>query len=179
MDATLTITSAKPDDVWDMAELLYRTWLVTYPSVELGITIADIEERFKDRHTPHQMAQHRERLASPMPGAATLVARRGDVVVGLCWAVAHRDRNQLHGLYVLPWHHRRGIGRALWREAQKCFNPGKPTLVEVADYNAPAIAFYASLGFVDTGKRLRNPMFIMKSGAIIPEMEMRRPPDAP
>jgi ribosomal protein S18 acetylase RimI-like enzyme len=46
--------------------------------------------------------------------------------------------------------------------------------VEVATYNANAIRFYEGLGFVDTGKRMSDPKFTMKSGAIIPEMEMRR-----
>jgi hypothetical protein len=41
-----------------------------------------------------------------------------------------------------------------------------------------AIKFYAGLGFVDTGRRMSNPKFKMQSGAVIPEMEMRREADA-
>jgi hypothetical protein len=47
-------------------------------------------------------------------------------------------------------------------------------VVEVATYNTNAIKFYERLGFVDTGKRISDPKLMMKSGAIIPVMEMRR-----
>jgi hypothetical protein len=44
--------------------------------------------------------------------------------------------------------------------------------VEVATYNSNAIAFYKKLGFIETGRRFTNEKTRMKSGSIIPEMEM-------
>ena len=82
------------------------------------------------------------------------------------------DKNQLQAIYVVPEYQRKGVGKLLWKEAQKYFDEGKDIVVEVATYNSNAIAFYKKLGFVDTGKRFSDEKFKMKSGNLIPEMEM-------
>jgi ribosomal protein S18 acetylase RimI-like enzyme len=64
------------------------------------------------------------------------------------------------------------VGTAIWHEAAKFIDPTKDTFLEVADYNENAINFYKKLGFEDTGKRITDERFRMKSGSIIPEMEM-------
>lgn len=113
-------------------------------------------------------------MTNPPEGQTTLVAKKGDKVVGVCRATKHVDHNQLYAVYVLPEYHGHGIGTAMWQEVQQYLDPTKPTMVEVAIYNAKAIKFYERLGFADTGRRMRDPKFTLKSGAIIPEMEMRR-----
>lgn len=167
----IRIEKAKPHDVEGMQEVFYRSWLATYPNAEYGITVADIEDRFKDRLSPDVVEKRKERLAHPVAGETTLVARDGEKVVGLCRVVVHEDKNEQQAFYLLPEYRRRGIGTRLWREAQKYTDPSKPSIVDVAPYNTPAIKFYGSLGYVDTGKRLEG-RFVFKSGVQLPEIEM-------
>ena len=168
----IRIEKARPGDARGMQEVFYRSWLATYPNAEYGITVEDIEYRFKDRLAPDVLAKREERLAHSPAGETTLVARDGGTVVGLCRVVVHEDVNEQQAFYLLPECRRRGIGTRLWKEAQKYTDPSKPSIVYVAPYNTPAIRFYESLGYVATGKRLEG-RFVLKSGAQIPEMEMR------
>lgn len=170
----IQVAVATPDDVEGMQEIFYRGWLATYPNTEHGITVDDVEDRFKDRYSDERLAKRRNHIASPPPGETTLVAKLERQVVGLCQVVKHADRNQIEAIYVLPEYHGRGIGTALWWEAQRYVDLLRPIFVEVAIYNAQAIAFYKKLGFEDTGKRMVDPRFTLKSGSVIPEMEMRR-----
>ena len=62
----------------------------------------------------------------------------------------------------------------MWQDAQQYLDSNKHSVVEVAIYNIKAIKFYGRLGFADTGKRISNPRFKMRSGAVIQEMEKRR-----
>jgi ribosomal protein S18 acetylase RimI-like enzyme len=78
----------------------------------------------------------------------------------------------LQAIYVLPEYQGRGVGKALWNEIRKNFDPKRKTIVNVAIYNIKAISFYEKLGFKDTGKRWQDETFKMKSGSRIPEMEM-------
>jgi ribosomal protein S18 acetylase RimI-like enzyme len=172
--AEITITAAAPDDEVGLQDLLYRTWLATYPNAEHGITVADIEDWHKDRNVEEKIAQRREHLANIPVGETMLIAKDGARIVGFCRAVKHPDRNQLYAIYVLPEYHGRGVGTAMWRATQEGLDSSKHSIVEVAIYNVKAIKFYAGLGFVDTGRRMSNPKFKMQSGAVIPEMEMRR-----
>jgi len=169
----ITIARATPEDVIGIQDVIYHGWLATYPNAEHGITVDDIEDRYKDRHTEERIAQGREQMANPPDGQTTLIAKEGDKIVGFCRATKHPDRNQLYAIYVLPEYHGRGIGTAMWHEAQQYLDSNKHTIVEVAIYNTKAIKFYGGLGFADTGKRMSNPKFKLKSGAVIPEMEMR------
>jgi ribosomal protein S18 acetylase RimI-like enzyme len=170
----ITIAPAVPDDVVGMQEVFYQGWLATYPNAEHGITVDDIEDRYRGRHAEERLAKRREGIINPPAGETTLIAKRDEKVVGVCRVFKHPDRNQLYAIYVLPEYHGQGIGTAMWNAAQQYLDLAKPTIVEVATYNANAITFYEGLGFVDTGKRMSDPKFTMKSGSIIPEMEMRR-----
>ena len=60
----------------------------------------------------------------------------------------------------------------LWASAQKHFDADKDTIVQVVTYNANAIGFYKKLGFQETGKKIMDERFRMKSGAITPETEL-------
>jgi len=170
----IRVVPASPDDVEGIEEVFYRTWLATYPNPELGITVDDVEERFKDRFLPERLARRRERIGDPTPGTSLFVAKEGDRVVGVCYVVVHLEKNQLQSIYVLPGYQGKGVGAALWHEAQKNLDASKDTIVQVATYNTSAIQFYERLGFVDTGKRWSDESFRMKSGAVIPELEMMR-----
>jgi ribosomal protein S18 acetylase RimI-like enzyme len=167
----ITIERARPEDAEGVFEVHYRTWLATYPNPKVGVTVDDVEARYADR-SPERMTKRRERLMQPPEGTTTLIAREGAKVVGVCDVVAKSDRNQIAMIYVLPEQQRKGIGNMLWEEGKKYVDMTKDTYVEVADYNEQAINFYKKLGFVPTGRTFTDENYRLKSGAIIPEMEM-------
>ncbi len=72
----------------------------------------------------------------------------------------------------MPQFQNNGIGKKLYNEISKFFNPSQKTIVKVATYNKKAIEFYKKLGFIDTGKRFTNDKIITKKGVNIPKMEM-------
>lgn len=168
----IKITLATPEDARAVQDVFYRTWLATYPNEEHGITVDDIEDRYKDKITEEGIKKRAESMANEPEGHTLLLAREGDKVAGLCRVVITDTENRLQAIYVLPEYQGKGIGKKLWEEAKKRFDPAKDTYVAVATYNANAIEFYKKLGFEDTGKRWTDEKFKMKSGASIPEMDM-------
>lgn len=171
---SLVITAVSPADAPQIQELLYKTWIATYPNQELGITKEDLEEFNKFRLTKEGVRRAEEHIRSlPEKGNELyLVGKFGQKVIGLARFLRHPDRNQLQTLYVLPEFQGKGVGTKFWEEGKKFFDPGKDIFVHVATYNANAIAFYTKLGFEETGKRFTNDQLTMRNGAKIPEMEM-------
>ncbi|MCC6735066.1 MAG: GNAT family N-acetyltransferase [Bauldia sp.] len=167
----IRIAPSHPDDVRASREVVYRTWLATYPNLERGISVEDIAHHFRDVFSEPSIAAFARRLAEPHPDEIRLDAWRDDTLVGVCRVLTSLERLKLQMIYVLPEHQRLGIGRALWQEALRSTGPRPEAIVHVASYNARAIAFYESLGFVDTGKRWESDLGFL-SGALLPEMEM-------
>ena len=171
------VRRAVANDLEGIQEVLYRTWLVTYPNAHPGISVDDIEDRFHDRHDPEHIAQRRAQLAFPPHGQSLLVAVQGTSIIGVCRATRHLHNNQLRALYVLPEFQQQGVGSTLWGSVRLQLSTAHPTIVEVASYNTRAIRFYSSLGFHDTGMRKVDTRFRMRSGSVIPEIVMRREAD--
>ena len=177
MDANypITIELARPEDAEGIQFVLYKTWLNTYPNEAAGITADDIEDRYKDKLSKEGIQRYRNRI-SKLPGnQRILVAKLNKNVIGVCNIIKHEFENELRAIYVLPEHQGKGVGKALWNESRRFFNPKNDVVIEVAVYNTRAINFYTKLGFTDTKKRFSDEKFKMKSGATIPEMEMRLP----
>ncbi len=168
----ILVEKATPEDTRGIQELLYRTWLATYPNEAAGITRDDIEDRFKDRFSEERLEKRMQQFTHPPDGEVWLVAKKAGVVVGVVSPIQKQDRNQLQRIYVHPDYQRTGVGTKLWEEAQKYLDPAKDTYVEVVEYNTDARHFYENLGFKDTGRRWQSKNFAFKSGAIFPEMEM-------
>lgn len=171
-DIEINIVPATPNDVRGMQEVFRRTWLDTYPNQEFGITISDIEDRYKDAFTDDTLKKRAERIAHPKEGHTLLFAKEGEKVIGLCRIIKHQDSNELQAIYVLPEYQRQGIGRMLWGEAQKFFDTNKDITTKVALYNNKAIEFYKKLGFEDTGRQFIDEKYKMKSGAVIKLKEL-------
>lgn len=168
----IIIDSPKAEDARAVAEVFYKTWLATYPNEEHGVSVEDIEERYKDAFTEESIGKRAERIENPKDGEATLVARDGESVVGVCNVSQDEKSNHLNAIYVLPEYQGKGVGKLLWQEAQKHFDPIKDTVVSVATYNDSAINFYKRLGFEETGKTFVRERHRMKSGVGIPETEL-------
>src|SRR6516164_5772433 len=111
---TIEVSRATPEDVASVQDVLYRVWLTTYPNKALGITVADIEEMYKDRNSKETLARMRERISSA--NEITLVAKENGKVVGVCRVIRREDKDVMEAIYVLPEYQRLGIGSAIWRE---------------------------------------------------------------
>jgi ribosomal protein S18 acetylase RimI-like enzyme len=163
----ISIVPAVPEDAPGIFEVQYQTWKATYPNERAGVTLADIEERFREKE--QRIARAAEHVAHPREGQSTFVAKEGARVIGIIRVEAGEGHNELVMLYVLPEMQGRGVGGALWREAQTMFDSSKDTFVNVADYNERAIRFYEHLGFRDTGEVVVHPHFVMP----ISKMQLR------
>ena len=162
-----------PQDAEGIQTVYVETWLDTYPNAEAGITRGDIEAMFGDAFTEDTLQKRRAALARPPEdGKLFLIAKDGEKVVGLCGLTKQQGFNKLGSIYVLPEYQGKGIGKKLWEAVVLFMDKEKDTIVQVATYNEKAIAFYEKLGFADTGKRFSDEKWKMKSGMVIPEMEM-------
>ncbi len=167
----IEIVFPKIEDAEAIQTVFYKSWLDTYPNEEVGITVDDVEHWYKDAWE-EKLNKLQSRINNPSENQSFFIAKEGNEVVGVCRIVKHLDKNQLQAIYVLPEYQRKGVGKMLWDRALEMFDPTKDIIVQVATYNTKAIGFYKKLDFTDTGKRFSDEHFRMKSGAIIPEMEL-------
>lgn len=169
----IIVTKPKEEDIVQIQELFYKTWLDTYPNKEAGITKEDIKEHFKDRLSPETLERRRRGLLTESENQFFFVAKDGEKVVGICRLMKRENCNQLQAIYVLPEYQRKGVGHMLWEKTLTLIDPKKEYIVQVATYNERAINFYKKLGFVDNGKRFAEEKHRMPiSKSLIPEMEM-------
>jgi len=168
----IKILRAKPEDVRGIAEVAYKTWLATYPNKKYRITEADIKYMYRNRNKKEDLSKRREDILHPKKGVKRFVAKDGSKIVGICGIIVDTDKNQLKSIYVLSEYQGRGIGYALWKNAQKYFNKKNKTIVQLAVYNTQALEFYKKLGFVKTRKFFFQDRFKMRNGARMPEIEM-------
>lgn len=168
----IKIEDARSEHVEGIQEVFYRTWLSTYPNEEFRITVSDIEDRFKDRNSPERLERRREDIVHLGESRKFLVALDGGRVVGVARALRGETENRLSAIYVLPEYQGRGIGTRLWSAIREVFDPSKDILVGVATYNQHAIDFYTKLGFEDSGERYTDERYRMKSGSLLPQMDM-------
>lgn len=168
----IKITDATAQDVEGIQTVFDETWLATYPNEEEGITREDILDKRQDSFNPGRLQKKREHFANLPQNQKFVVAKDGDSVVGLCSILQEIEYNKFSAIYILPEYQGRGIGTKLWEAVVPFLDTAKDTIVQVATYNKNAIAFYEKLGFIDTGKRFSDEKFRMKSGALIPEMEL-------
>lgn len=173
MTDKIIIREALPEDVNEIQDVFYKTWLLTYPNQDLGITTQDIDELFKNSYDKETLNNFADKIRSLPSHVKFFVAVMDDKVIGLCRIFLKEEHNQLNAIYILPEYQGRGIGSILWGEAQKMLDINKKTIVQVATYNINAIKFYEKLGFKDNGKRFTEERHRMPiSKVLIPEMEM-------
>ncbi len=84
-----------------------------------------------------------------------LVAVEGETVLGYVGSQTVLDSTDILNVAVSPDHRGCGIGRALLTELEQRLRQQGVTevLLEVRPSNAPAIALYTSLGFIQVGRR--------------------------
>ncbi len=160
---------AQPEDAVEIVKIQAETWLATYPNEEYGITAQDIQAKKLD--DPLRVARWRLRLEDRDPSHRTWIAKEGLHIVGYCFAQTGEKENHVTALYVSPQEQHRGVGKRLMDEALIWFGTSKSVALEVATYNAKAIAFYEKYGFqkVDETPKLIPPL---PSGKSIPIVKM-------
>ena len=167
------ILDAVPDNAWGIVNVLYKTWLATYPNKEFGITTNDIEESYKESFTKENLKKLSDKITQLNQNERRLVAKIGNNIVGVATIVRNENNNLLKTIYVLPEFQGKGIGKMLWQEAKRFCDQNKDIILQVATYNKNTIEFYKKLGFIDTGKRFIDTTWRVKRwGVSIPEMEM-------
>ncbi len=166
------IREAVPDDAKDIINVYYKTWLDTYPNDDLGITKDDIEDKYKNSFTEENINIQKERILNLPENQKRFVAIIDDSIVGVSSVIRDENFNQLKTIYVLPEYQGKGVGKKLWGAMKIFIDFNKDTTVNVATYNKKAIGFYENLGFIDSGKRWVDEKWKMRSGAVLPEMEM-------
>lgn len=174
--SNISIEKSKPEDVKDINNILYQTWIDTYPNEELGVTVEDIKNSFKDSFTEEYINNVKEKISNAdKNNKLYLSAKDGDKIVGVCMVKKQDEQNLLQTIYILPEYQGLGIGQMLWDEAKKFLDPNKETRLEVVDYTK-AVDFYKKLGFVETGNKFqREEIFKSSKGVTLSEIEMIRP----
>lgn len=168
----IRVAKANPEDVRGILNVLYGTWLSTYPNEEYGITVDDIKYRFKDSFKEENLKKREQRIKEARENEIKLIVKEREKIIGLIYIDINPENNRLTAIYVLPQYQRKGMGYLLWEEAKKHIDLKKKTLVQVASYNTKAINFYKKLGFKETGKIWFEEKYRMKSGNIIPLTEL-------
>ena len=172
MTYTIDTRPALPSDVLGIQEVFYQGWLYAYPSSAHGVTVEDIQHRYRHRHAPENICKRMQEYANVPLRLTVQVAVHHTRVIGVCRMSHNEERNELEALYVLPRYQRQGYGHVLFVESLAKHNELLPTVVHVASYNNQAIQFYRKLGFRDIRRLIENEKFRLQSGAIIPEIEM-------
>jgi len=170
----IKIRRAIPNDVYEVHEVIRKTWLKTYPNAKEGITIGDIKDKFKKDNTPEGKRKIEEQKKYYKDKNQRIwVAEENKRIIGFCTAGREHKYNRLRGIYVLPNYQGKGVGKLLIEEAFTWLGTDKDILVNVARYNQQAINFYRVAGFIATGRSgIFDSGAKLPSGKLIHEIEM-------
>ncbi len=161
------------EDFDGVQNVWHKTWLATYPSSEVGVSIEDINKYFLNAFPPERIERLKSEVRKPKEGVFNYVAKINGKVVGHFVFILDEKCDQLESIYILPEYQGRGIGRLFWEKALKLVTKNKPVKVNVMSYNQNAIDFYKKLGFVDTGIRYVDEDFVLPvSKSKFPKMDM-------
>jgi GNAT superfamily N-acetyltransferase len=168
------VRKSVPDDVYGIRDVQRETWLVTYPNEEEGISLEDIQRKFKDDNTSEGKQKIEERKKGYGNENSNIwVAEDNGRIVGFCGALKEGENNRIGALYVLPVLQGTGLGCSLIQKALDWLGDKKDVYVNVARYNKQAINFYKKFGFVESGKSgVLDVAAKLPSGKIIPEIEL-------
>ena len=136
--------------------LLRAATLADCAQAILNRQLIDAEEHRSTMAVPALDARMRDWLANDY---RAIVAERGKHLVG--YVLARRDDDALYvrQLFVVPAERRRGLGRRLVAAIAADASDALRLRLDVLVHNAPALAFWRSIGFVDyaiTLERGRN-----------------------
>ncbi len=179
---SIIIRISTPDDVYGIRQVQKKTWLVTYPNEGFGVTQEEIAKKFSHDNEPQgKQDLERKKMRYLLTDRRVWVAEKVDdktgekEIIGFCTALREGETNRLAAIYVDPDYQHQGVGGQMVKELLFWLGDDKDILVNVATYNQPAINFYQKFGFKKTGREgILDDGAVLPSGAVIPEMEMRR-----
>ncbi|MBK8458139.1 MAG: GNAT family N-acetyltransferase [Phyllobacteriaceae bacterium] len=139
------IRTAMAADLPAIHDLLVETWHDAYDAVFGRDKVTAITGEW------HSVTALRRRL--DRPHSEFIVADDGATIAGMAFAAAGADGKvlTLHQLYVRPAFQRGGIGGLLMDEILNAFPDAETCILEVAEGNSRAIAFYQSYDFAVAG----------------------------
>lgn len=163
------------DDAAELQNVLFLTWVATYPNAGMGVTSDDIGCLLKNSLTEEVIEKRKKQISEYLNSEThlLLVAEKNKKIVGFCNAVKKHLHNQIQAINILPEYQRLGLGKLFFEQIKIFFHDNRDIIIEVVEYNQNAINFYKKLGFVETGKKIRNEQFrLIRSNMILPEIEM-------
>ena len=109
----------------------------------------------EDASSRRRVERHPRRPRARRPGRVVLVAEHDDALVGYASAAVIADVADLTRIAVARAARREGMGTALLAALMEAAveRGAERMMLEVADTNEPAIAFYAASGFVEVARR--------------------------
>lgn len=131
MTNPIEINLASETDASAIAELIYSTSLICCFTSELPCP-----EWYKESIAPHQIATQLQ-----VNQMVWLIAKLGEVLVGVLTII---DRSHVKYFFVLPDHHKRGVGKQLWHYASVNGLLGNSVTVRSSLFAVPV---YERLGF--------------------------------
>ncbi len=153
----LAIRQATVDDAGDIARVGIETWRVTYAGIIADGYLARLSE---ETWTRRRRAQLERFVREPAAGGVAYVVESPDAGIG-GYAMAGPEPSsagfaaQLHALYLLPDHQRRGLGRRLVAAvAGHLFACGLGSMLVWVAAKNPSRRFYETLGGQPVGAKL-------------------------
>ncbi len=166
----ITISKPKPEDAEAIHNVMKTSWYETYPNKEVGVTKEDGDLSYPPEVEEKQIQVLCHRAENPNGTDISLVAKKGDRVVGFIRLKISETSTDLVSLYIDPEYTGKGVGTQLWHEAYKNLQSGNPIYVEVVSYTK-AKDFYTKLGFVEIENYLdKEPL--LSSGVHLPLTRM-------
>jgi len=174
-DGISEVHRATSSDAQEINQLYFDTWVKTYPNKDYGVSQKDLEEWLRPSLSEDSVKNNQEWLGNLPENVSVSVVRDKDKIVGFCYATKgdNSEHNKLRSIYVNTDYQGKGIGKALWDDANKFFDHSMPTDVQVVAYNEKAINFYKRLGFVENGNIITDDEdYRLKNGVIIPQKNL-------
>ena len=156
------IREAVASEAGEIRALQARSWCVTYPNEEYGVS-AEWVKGFTDSWLTEEAVAQSVEFIGAVLAASNMFYRVAEVdgrIVGFVHAVKHSvDDGELMGLYLDPPAFGTGVGSELMDAAMEWIG-AIPARLDVAPYNIRAIRFYRRYGFreVAGSERLCNVM---------------------
>jgi len=122
---------ATPEDADQIRRLIRDSWVKNIGEV-LGVAPERLEELFEPSMSDEGLKKRKGDLAHPPKGMYTFVAKEGTKVVGVCIVQRQANEsgeNELASLHVAPGRMGLGIGRSLWKKAEKELDSAKNTFL--------------------------------------------------
>ncbi len=146
-----TVRMADAQDAPGIARIQHESWLSTYPNEETGISREDIELYLGDIdiRTQSRLGDIEKMHTDKM---RVFVIESEGKIIGYCKVRKEEVENFIDALYLDPAQKGVGAGGKLMTDALHWLGSDKAIELEVATYNAHAIAFYERYGFHETGE---------------------------